>query len=222
MDLNASRAARDVGYAPKSASVEGSRLLANVEVQAELTRQWAILMEQSNVTPEKIVAELAAIAFADLGDYVRIVRGEPVLDMSEMSTGATLALVGRQQKWVRLAFGTRCLLPVLEWDPRRFGSCFLAFGEFVRCPIQPYTDRIVFRFGPSQRLARALERPGPKYQLTGGRLSAQGRASSRAAEAASTVTSSFMSPMICRPIGSPADEKPAGTDAAGLPVRLNR
>ncbi len=99
MDLNASRAARDVGYAPKSASVEGSRLLANVEVHAEITRQWAILMEQSNVTPEKIVAELAAIAFADLGDYVRIVRGEPVLDMSEMSTGATLALVGRQQKW---------------------------------------------------------------------------------------------------------------------------
>ena len=162
VDLNASRAARDVGYAPKSASVEGSRLLANVEVQAEITRQWAILMEQSNVTPEKIVAELAAIAFADLGDYVRIVRGEPVLDMSEMSTGATLALVGRQQKWDRLAFGTRCLLPVLEWDPRRFGSCFLAFGEFVRCPIQPYPDRIVFRFGPSQRLARALERPGQR------------------------------------------------------------
>ncbi|HIM60462.1 MAG TPA: terminase small subunit, partial [Dehalococcoidia bacterium] len=55
VDLNASRAARDVGYAPKSASVEGSRLLANAEVQAEITRQRAILMEQSNVTPEKIV-----------------------------------------------------------------------------------------------------------------------------------------------------------------------
>ena len=71
-DLNASRAARDVGYAAKSASVEGSRLLANAEVQAEITRQRAILMEQSNVTPEKIVAELAVIAFSDLGDYIRI------------------------------------------------------------------------------------------------------------------------------------------------------
>ena len=66
--------------------------MANPEVQAEITRQRAILAEQADVTPEKIVAELAAIAFADLGDYVRIVKGVPVLDMSEMPPGATLAL----------------------------------------------------------------------------------------------------------------------------------
>jgi hypothetical protein len=41
-------------------------LLANAEVQAEIARQRVILMEQSNVTPEKIVAELAAIAIYDL------------------------------------------------------------------------------------------------------------------------------------------------------------
>ncbi|MBP39147.1 MAG: hypothetical protein CL726_07540 [Chloroflexi bacterium] len=46
VDLNASRAARDVGYAAKSASVEGSRLLANDEVQAEITRQRAALSAQ--------------------------------------------------------------------------------------------------------------------------------------------------------------------------------
>ena len=66
LDLNAFRAARDVGYAAKSVSVEGSRLLANPEVQAEITRQREILMAQSNVTPERIVAELAVIAFYDL------------------------------------------------------------------------------------------------------------------------------------------------------------
>jgi len=71
VDLNASRAARDVGYATKSASVEASRLLGNADVQAEITRQRAILAAQEDVTPEKIVAELAAIAFADLGDYIR-------------------------------------------------------------------------------------------------------------------------------------------------------
>ena len=63
---------RDADYAAKSAFVEASRLLGNADVQAEITRQRAILAEQTEVTPEKIVAELAVIAFADLGDYIRI------------------------------------------------------------------------------------------------------------------------------------------------------
>jgi phage terminase small subunit len=82
VDLNASRAARDVGYAPKSASVEASRLLANPEVQTEITRQRAILAEQSNVTPEKIVAELAVTAFSDMGDFIKVVNGIPLLDLA--------------------------------------------------------------------------------------------------------------------------------------------
>ena len=93
-DLNGARAARAAGYAAKSASVEASRLLGNADVQAEITRQRAILAEQADVTPEKIVAELAAIAFADLGDYVRIVNGVPILDMSELPPGASRALAG--------------------------------------------------------------------------------------------------------------------------------
>ncbi len=85
VDLNASRAARDVGYAAKSASVEGSRLLANADVQAEITRLRAVLAEQENVTPEKITHELAAIGFADMGDYIRIGRdGLPVLDLGDV------------------------------------------------------------------------------------------------------------------------------------------
>ncbi|MQF70574.1 terminase small subunit [SAR202 cluster bacterium AD-812-D07_MRT_10900m] len=93
VDLNASRAARDAGYAPKSASVEGSRLLADADVQAEITRQRAILIEESNVTPERIVAELAVIAFSDLGDYIRIHRGGIAsIDLDDMSPGATRAI----------------------------------------------------------------------------------------------------------------------------------
>ncbi len=92
-DLNASRAARDAGYAPRSASVEASRLLANPEVQTEITRQRAILAEQSNVTPEKIVAELAVIAFSDLGDYIRIhPDGTASIELGNMPPGATRAI----------------------------------------------------------------------------------------------------------------------------------
>ena len=93
MDLNASRAARDVGYATKSASVEASRLLGNADVQAEITRQRAILAAQEDVTPEKIVAELAAIAFADLGDYIRIhPDGTASVDLGNMPPDATRAI----------------------------------------------------------------------------------------------------------------------------------
>jgi len=92
LDLNASRAARDVGYAAKSASVEGSRLLDNPDVQAEITRQPAILAEQPNVTPEKIVAELAVIAFSDLGDCIRInPDGTASIELGDTPAGATRA-----------------------------------------------------------------------------------------------------------------------------------
>jgi len=68
-------------------------LLANPEVQAEITRQRAILAEQSNVTPERIVAELAVIAFSDLGDYIRIrPDGTASIELGNMPPGATRAI----------------------------------------------------------------------------------------------------------------------------------
>ena len=57
-------------------------------------------------------------------------------------------------------------------------------------------------------------------QETGGYLSAQGLASSKAALARNTVTSSSSLPTICSPMGSPSEDKPQGTEAAGLPVKL--
>jgi len=105
-DLNASRAARAAGYAAKSASVEGSRLLGNAEVQAEITRQRAILIEESNVTPESIVADLAVIAFSDLGDYIRIhPDGTASIELGNMPTGATRAIASLNTDATRTATG---------------------------------------------------------------------------------------------------------------------
>ena len=107
-DLNASRAARAAGYAAKSASVEGSRLLGNADVQAEITRQRAILAAQEDVTPEKIVAELAAIAFADLGDYVRIhPDGTASVDLGNMPPGATRAIASLNTDTTSTSVGRR-------------------------------------------------------------------------------------------------------------------
>jgi Ribosomal protein L6 len=70
----------------------------------------------------------------------------------------------------------------------------------------------------------AGEQPGWRrgaHGRLGGRCAAHGRAVSNAAEACRTVRSSKRRPTICSPTGMPAEVKPAGTVAAGCPVKLN-
>ena len=53
---------------------------------------------------------------------------------------------------------------------------------------------------------------------TGGLICIQGLARSKAADAASTVSSSPLRPMMCSPIGMPSDVKPHGMLAAVWPI----
>jgi len=89
---NGSAAARKAGYSERSASSEASRLLKNDEVIEALEWYRATEADRLGVTPERVLSELAAIAFADLGDYVRIIDGAPVVDLSELPAGATRAI----------------------------------------------------------------------------------------------------------------------------------
>ena len=90
--LNAAAAARAAGYAQSSSKTEGSRLLANVDVQQAITEARAQLAEREQVTPERIVSELASIAFSDLGDYFRLEGKNASIDFSNVPLGATKAL----------------------------------------------------------------------------------------------------------------------------------
>jgi len=89
---NGSAAARRSGYSERSASSEASRLLKNDEVIEALEWYRASEAERLGVTPARVLEELAAIAFADLGDYVRIIDGAPVVDLGELPAGATRAI----------------------------------------------------------------------------------------------------------------------------------
>ena len=90
--LNAAAAARAAGYAPSSSKNEGSRLLANVDVQQAITEARQQLAEREQVTPERIVSELASIAFSDLGDYFKLNGSNASIDFSNLPIGATKAL----------------------------------------------------------------------------------------------------------------------------------
>ncbi|KKL71187.1 hypothetical protein LCGC14_2097430 [marine sediment metagenome] len=83
-DLNATAAARRAGYAVKNADVEGPRLLGFAGVQREIARLRLELQSRTQVSPEKIVRELALIAFSDIGDVIRFVDGAAHLDFSDL------------------------------------------------------------------------------------------------------------------------------------------
>lgn len=75
VDLNITRAYKAV-YGVKSnkvASASGSRLLGNVKVQEYLQKKRDILRDSTQITQERVILELACIAFAQFPDYVKII-----------------------------------------------------------------------------------------------------------------------------------------------------
>jgi len=65
IDLNATQAAIRAGYSPRSADVTGARLLANARVRAYIDQRMAEHSRRTGVTQERIIRELARIAFLD-------------------------------------------------------------------------------------------------------------------------------------------------------------
>ena len=91
--LNGSLSARRAGYAVKSAGAEAHRLLKDADVIAEVGRIRASLAQLVDVTPERVAQELAALAFADMGDYITIdSAGLPVLDLSGVNPAMLRAI----------------------------------------------------------------------------------------------------------------------------------
>jgi phage terminase small subunit len=68
LDLNATAAARRAGYSPKTAEVQGSRLLRNVKVQSEIQQLQCERSERTKISVDRVLTELAAIAFSDIRD----------------------------------------------------------------------------------------------------------------------------------------------------------
>lgn len=93
IDLNATQAAIRAGYSAKTAQQQGSRLLLNVVVQEEVSRQQAKVAERLEITKERIVDELAKIGFANMLDYMRAgPDGDPYLNFSGLTRDQAAAL----------------------------------------------------------------------------------------------------------------------------------
>lgn len=76
IDLNATRAYKAVYPKCKSdeaANAASSRLLRNVKVQKQIEKGQQEIQDRTKITQDKIVEELAKIAFSNATDYVEIV-----------------------------------------------------------------------------------------------------------------------------------------------------
>ena len=71
IDHNATEAAKRAGYSPKTAYSIGQRLLKNVEVKERIDKLLSPSMEKAAVTADRVVGELAQIAFADVTKLIK-------------------------------------------------------------------------------------------------------------------------------------------------------
>lgn len=71
LEHNATKAAIAAGYAVKSATVTGSRLLSNANVQAELAEHAEKLNAKLDISIERVAQEFARIAFCDIRKMFR-------------------------------------------------------------------------------------------------------------------------------------------------------
>lgn len=70
IDLNATQAAIRAGYSAKTANEQGARLLANVSIQQAISERMAERSKRTGVNQDRVVLELAKIAFVRMTDVV--------------------------------------------------------------------------------------------------------------------------------------------------------
>lgn len=72
VDLNATQAAIRAGYKSKTARSQGQRLLTNVYIQQYLQQLMDERSERTEITADRVLKELAAIAFSDRTELAQV------------------------------------------------------------------------------------------------------------------------------------------------------
>lgn len=70
IDLNATQAAIRAGYSARTANEQAARLLANVSIQAAIQKDIGARNKRTEISQDRILEELANVAFGDLRDAV--------------------------------------------------------------------------------------------------------------------------------------------------------
>lgn len=91
VDLNATQAAIRAGYSPRSAKVEGCRLLTNADVAAAIQDGKAAQFARAGISADRVLEELGRIGFVDMrGFWDEAGNLKAIKDLDE-AQGAVLA-----------------------------------------------------------------------------------------------------------------------------------
>jgi phage terminase small subunit len=72
---NATKAAIAAGFSERSANNQGTRLMANDAIRAEIEARLASTFDRYAITSDRIIRELALIAFGNIGDFIAVQDG---------------------------------------------------------------------------------------------------------------------------------------------------
>ena len=92
VSLNASAAARQAGY--RWPQFQGQELLRKTTIQTAIQAKQAQLADANAVTPERVIQELALVAFANMADYAVWDSAGVTLKASTTLTAAQTRVVG--------------------------------------------------------------------------------------------------------------------------------
>lgn len=92
MDLNATRSAIAAGYSQGSAESKGSQLLRNIKVRKLVDNYLTKRASKLEIKAEKVLEELARLAFANMQDYIKIQDGEFYIDFSALTRDQAAAI----------------------------------------------------------------------------------------------------------------------------------
>jgi phage terminase small subunit len=90
-DLNATQAAIRAGYSAKTAKEQATRLLSNVHVAAAIAEGRAARSERTGITADRVLQELARIAFFDVRKAFNPDGTMKPLDQLDDDTAAAIA-----------------------------------------------------------------------------------------------------------------------------------
>lgn len=93
IDLNATKAAERAGYSEKTAGSQGHDLLKNPEIAAAIQKAMDKRTAKLEITAERVLNELAKLAFANMSDYIQITdKGEAFVDFSKLTPEQAAAI----------------------------------------------------------------------------------------------------------------------------------
>jgi len=90
---NGAAAARDAGYSENSAAEIACENLRKPHIKSFITKKQREMARKADVTPERVIAELAKIAFSNLSDYLVVAPdGSQTLDLNAIARDEAAAI----------------------------------------------------------------------------------------------------------------------------------